>query len=143
LILAGQYDRALFLKAREQICAILDYIESVKPFCYFDVKYSKESAEEIFNDAMLDEYDLLASGTIPESDLDRSIKLLKKADYVPSLVNVYCYMCVDVANYCTAAISFTESFMQTESRTTTDLAAYLIMDPLLSRSAAKRRGGRV
>jgi len=77
LYLTGQYDRELFIKVREQIHAIIDYVRDVKPFCFFDVKFSEETADGILNDAILDEYDLLVSGAIPQTEQERISKLMK------------------------------------------------------------------
>ena len=124
LILAGKYDRGLFVKARQQIHAILDYVKDTKPFCYFNVEYSREAVDKILTDKMLDEYDLLISGAIPQAEKEQIPALIKKIEHVHAFINVYCYFGVDVANYCTTAVSYTENFMQTKTRTKTDLAAY-------------------
>ena len=124
LYFAGQYNRELFLKAREQIHAILDYVRDVKPFCFFDIKFSEETVDRFLNDAILDEYDLLVSGAIPPTEQERLSKLMKNIEHVHEFIVVYCYFGVDVANYGTAVISYTETFMQTGSRTKTDLATY-------------------
>jgi len=98
--LQPENDKELSNKAQNQIHNILDFVEGVTPFCYFDIGHSREAVDEVFSDEK------------------------EKLNYMNALINVYCYLGTDVANYSTAVISFTETFMQTESRTKTDLATY-------------------
>jgi hypothetical protein len=80
---------------------------------------------KLFTEKRMKEYEALLEGNI--SDIGKIAKIKENINFIHAFITVYCYLGYDVANYGTAAVSYTETFLRYESRTKTDLAACAFM----------------
>ena len=109
--IAGGYIKDNFIKAKEQVNEILNYIQNVAPFCHYNIDQARELLEKYFCDNSYEKYDSLKT---PEdiTQLDNANQLLKS----------FCYIANDIANFHLVIINFTEFIMTGESRKKDSLA---------------------
>ena len=119
LLLNFGYQRLLFVDAKNKINEIIDFVKDVKPFCYFNIDSSRSIVNDIFSNANLNLYDHMFFGGV--EDIIKN-KARENFDYANNLIPVYCYFGNDVANFTTAAISYTATLMTINSRQPEDLA---------------------
>ena len=119
LLLNFGYQRLLFVDAKNKINEIIDFVKDVKPFCYFNIESSRSIVNDIFSNANLNLYDHMFFGGV--QDIIKN-KARENFNYANNLISVYCYFGNDVANFTTAAISYTATLMTIDSRQPEDLA---------------------
>lgn len=119
ILLNFGYQRKLFIDAKNKINEIIDFVKDVKPFCYFNIESSRNIVNDVFSNANLNLYDhMFFSGV---QDIIKN-KARENFDYANALISVYCYFGNDVANFITAAISYTATLMTINSRQPEGLA---------------------
>lgn len=109
----------MFEDAKNKINEILDFVKIVKPFCYFNIKSSRNIVNDIFSDANLNLYDHMFFTGV-QSIIKDSAR--ENFNFANALITVYCYLGNDVANFTTVAISFTSTLMTIKTRQKDDLA---------------------
>jgi hypothetical protein len=121
----GGYDRPLFETARSQIHAIVDFVKGTEPFCRFDTRDSLRLVDQAFDRTALDEIDLLYSGTLQKGREETYAlvdKVKETVQLATHLLDVYCYLTNDTANFATMIQNFTVFFMHCHSRSKEELA---------------------
>lgn len=113
LIVNFGYQRQLFIDAKNKINEIIDFVKDVKPFCYFNIESSRSIVNDVFSNANLNLYDHMFFCGV--EDVIKN-KARENFDYANALISVYCYFGNDVANFTTAAISYTATLMMIDSR---------------------------
>ncbi|MBQ9227467.1 MAG: hypothetical protein IJ168_01445 [Eubacterium sp.] len=109
---AGGYIKDNFVKAKEQVNEILNYIQDTAPFCYYNIDQARVLLDKYFCDSSYEKYDSLNS-TEDISLLDDANRLLKS----------FCYIANDIANFNLVIINFTAFIMSGGSRKKDSLAA--------------------
>ncbi len=110
--IAGGYIKDNFVKAKEQVNEILNYIQDTAPFCYYNIDHARVLLDKYFCDSSYEIYDSLNT-TDDISLLDDANQLLKS----------FCYIENDIANFNLVIINFTAFIMSDESRKKDSLAA--------------------
>ena len=100
-----------FTNAKENIYEVINQIQNIKPFCYYDLEHSKEKIDLVFQDEHIKGY------VLPETQEDND-----RFDYAVQSMLSYIYLVNDVANFRKIAIDFTEFFMSGNSRRKDDIA---------------------
>ncbi len=113
------YQRPLFVDAKNKINEILNFVKTVKPFSYFNIESSRNIVNDVFSNANLNLYDHMFFTGI-QYIINNNVQ--ENFNYANALITVYCYFGNDVANFTTAAISYTATLMTINSRQKDDLA---------------------
>ncbi len=100
-----------FINAKTAILEIINLIKTVKPFCYHNIKKSKEKIDIVFHDDSIKKY--LEQKTQEDAEL---------IDYAAQSMLSYIYLVNDIVNFKNIAVKFTDFFMFDGSRSKRDIA---------------------
>ncbi|MBR6051017.1 MAG: hypothetical protein IKP68_07415 [Clostridia bacterium] len=110
------YSILLYREIREGIFSILDAVQHVAPFCYFNVADSRTVVSEVFSEERLVDYEQMFA---THEAAGRTGKLFRMTQ---SLMSVYIYLCFDTANFGTLALIFTQYAVENNCRRPSELA---------------------
>ena len=110
------YSIPLFREIRERIISIIDTVQNIAPFCYFNVADSRAVVLEVFSEERLTDYEQMFATHEAE---ERTGKLFRMTQ---SLMSVYIYLCFDTANFGTLALNFTHYAVENNCRRPSELA---------------------
>ena len=82
------YQRQLFVDAKNKINEILDFVQTVKPFSYFNIEGSRSIVNDVFSNANLNLYDHMFFTGVQNIIKDSA---RENFNYANALITVYCY----------------------------------------------------
>ncbi len=124
------YSRNLFMDILTDINKMIDYMQSLEPFKYFDIIKSRTAVSKLFNDAALDDYEYLLKhlkidyGTTDKNKIAKLEEIENKSKTAENILRAYSYIGVDTANFGTMIINYVENFINEDSRQKDNIAKF-------------------
>ena len=124
------YSRKSFIDIFADINKMIDYMQSLEPFKYFDIEESRATVSKLFGEDALDDYEYLLKhlkikyATTDENEIERLNEIEHKSKTAENLLRAYSYIGVDVANFGTMIINYVENFINEDSRLKDNIAKF-------------------
>lgn len=124
------YSRKLFQNIFADINKMIDYMQTLKPFKYFDVDKSRDTILNLFGDNALDDYEYLLQhltinyATMNDTEIKKLEEIENKSKMAESVLRTYSYIGLDTANFGTMIINYVENFIKEDSRTQENIAKF-------------------
>lgn len=124
------YSRKLFMDIFVDINKMIDYMQSLEPFKYFDIEKSRATVSKLFGQDALDDYEYLLKhlkieyGTTDRNEIVRLNEIENKSKKAENVLRAYSYIGVDEANFGTMIINYVENFINEDSRQKDNIARF-------------------
>ena len=124
------YSRKLFMDIFADINKMIDYMQSIEPFKYFDIEESRATVSHLFGEDALDDYEYLLKhlkikyATTNGNEITRLNEIEKKSKTAENVLRAYSYIGVDIANFGTMIINYIENFINEDSRLKDNIAKF-------------------
>ena len=124
------YSRKLFMDIFVDINKMIDYMQSLEPFKYFDIEKSRATVSKLFGQDALDDYEYLLKhlkieyGTTDRNEIVRLNEIENKSKTAENVLRAYSYIGVDEANFGTMIINYVENFINEDSRQKDNIARF-------------------
>lgn len=124
------YNRNLFMEILADINKMIDYMQSLEPFKYFDIEKSSTTVSKLFDEDALDDYEYLLKhlkidyGTTDRNEIARLEEIENKSKAAENILRAYSYIGVDTANFGTMIINYVENFINEDSRQKDNIAKF-------------------
>lgn len=124
------YSRKPFIDIFADINKMIDYMQSIEPFKYFDIEESRATVSHLFGEDALDDYEYLLKhlkikyATTNGNEITRLNEIEKKSKTAENVLRAYSYIGVDIANFGTMIINYIENFINEDSRLKDNIAKF-------------------
>lgn len=124
------YSRKLFQNIFADTNKMIDYMQTLEPFKYFDVEKSRDTILKLFGDNALNDYEYLLQhltinyATMNDTEIKKLEEIEKKSKTAESVLKTYSYIGLDTANFGTMIINYVENFIKEDSRTKENIAKF-------------------
>ena len=124
------YSRKLFMDIFADINKMIDYMQLLEPFKYFDMEESRATVSKLFGEDALDDYEYLLKhlkikyATTDENEIKKLNEIENKSKTAENILRAYSYIGVDVANFGTMIINYVENFTNEDSRLKDNIAKF-------------------
>lgn len=124
------YSRKLFMDIFADINKMIDYMQSLEPFKYFDIEKSRTTVSKLFGKDALDDYEYLLKhlkinyGRTERNEIARLEEIENKSKTAENVLRAYSYIGVDTANFGTMIINYVENFIKEDSRQKDNIAKF-------------------
>ena len=124
------YSRKLFMDIFADINKMIDYMQLLEPFKYFDMEESRATVSKLFGEDALDDYEYLLKhlkikyATTDENEITKLNEIENKSKTAENILRAYSYIGVDVANFGTMIINYVENFINEDSRLKDNIAKF-------------------
>lgn len=124
------YSRKLFMDIFAGINKMIDYMQALEPFKYFDIEKSRTTVSKLFDEDTLVDYEYLLKhlkidyGTTDRNEIARLEEIENKSKAAENILRAYSYIGVDTANFGTMIINYVENFINEDSRQKDNIAKF-------------------
>lgn len=124
------YSRKLFMDIFADTNKMIDYMQSLEPFKYFDIEKSRMTISKLFGEDALDDYEYLLKhlkieyGTTDRNKIVKIEEIENKSKTAENVLRAYSYIGVDTANFGTMIINYVENFINEDSRQKDNIAKF-------------------